>query len=150
MDILLSILGFLTVFGVCLYHRMSLFSALVALTVTMVVLTLLDYTGVIGWLLYLAAIALLAVPSIRQSVISEKALTLFKKVLPAMSQTEKEALDAGTVWWEAELFKGKPNWNITADPTAEGKHIASSSSYQFKPLHHTENVASGNIPQSSS
>ncbi|AQP35555.1 acyl-CoA dehydrogenase FadE [Vibrio anguillarum] len=111
MDILLSILGFLTVFGVCLYHRMSLFSALVALTVTMVVLTLLDYTGVIGWLLYLAAIALLAVPSIRQSVISEKALTLFKKVLPAMSQTEKEALDAGTVWWEAELFKGKPNWN---------------------------------------
>lgn len=111
MDILLSILGFLTVFGVCLYHRMSLFRALVALTVTMVVLTLLDYTGVIGWLLYLAAIALLAVPSIRQSVISEKALTLFKKVLPAMSQTEKEALDAGTVWWEAELFKGKPNWN---------------------------------------
>ncbi|MDF9388564.1 acyl-CoA dehydrogenase [Vibrio sp. 1151_11] len=111
MDILLSILGFLTVFGVCLYHRMSLFSALVALTVTMVVLTLLDYTGVIGWLLYLAAIALLAVPSIRQSVISEKALTLFKKVLPAMSQTEKEALDAGTVWWEAELFKGKPNWS---------------------------------------
>ncbi|MGB5803498.1 MAG: acyl-CoA dehydrogenase FadE [Vibrio anguillarum] len=111
MDILLSILSFLTVFGVCLYHRMSLFSALVALTVTMVVLTLLDYTGVIGWLLYLAAIALLAVPSIRQSVISEKALTLFKKVLPAMSQTEKEALDAGTVWWEAELFKGKPNWN---------------------------------------
>ncbi|MCA2423543.1 acyl-CoA dehydrogenase family protein, partial [Vibrio alginolyticus] len=25
-------------------------------------------------------------------------------------QTEKEALDAGTVWWEAELFKGKPEW----------------------------------------
>ncbi|EEY44694.1 acyl-CoA dehydrogenase short-chain specific [Vibrio mimicus VM223] len=27
-----------------------------------------------------------------------------------MSQTEKEALEAGTVWWEAELFKGKPDW----------------------------------------
>ncbi|CSB59827.1 Acyl-CoA dehydrogenase%2C short-chain specific [Vibrio cholerae] len=35
---------------------------------------------------------------------------MFKKVLPAMSQTEKEALEAGTVWWEAELFKGKPDW----------------------------------------
>ncbi|GAL26876.1 butyryl-CoA dehydrogenase [Vibrio variabilis] len=40
-----------------------------------------------------------------------------------MSQTEKEALDAGTVWWEAELFKGKPDWqklqNITPSKLTE-------------------------------
>lgn len=52
----------------------------------------------------------LSATSVRQSLISGKALAVFKKVLPAMSQTEKEALEAGTVWWEAELFKGKPDW----------------------------------------
>ncbi|ROV60874.1 acyl-CoA dehydrogenase [Vibrio ponticus] len=111
MDILLSILGFATVLGVCLYHRTSLLISVAAMTATMVVLTLSGFTGTIAWVLFLAALAVLAVPSIRQSLISRKALTLFRKVLPAMSQTEKEALDAGTVWWEAELFKGKPDWN---------------------------------------
>ncbi len=110
MDILLSTLGFFAILSACLYHRTSIFVALAALTITMLVLSLFGPVGITGWSLYLAAIALFAVPSIRQSFISAKALRLFKKVLPAMSQTEKEALDAGTVWWEAELFKGKPDW----------------------------------------
>ncbi|MBA5763379.1 acyl-CoA dehydrogenase [Vibrio sp. 404] len=111
MDILLSILGFTAVLGICLYHRTSLVLAITALTITMAALTALGGLGSISWVLYLAAVAVLAIPAIRQSLISRKALTLFRKVLPAMSQTEKEALDAGTVWWEAELFKGKPDWN---------------------------------------
>jgi acyl-CoA dehydrogenase len=32
-----------------------------------------------------------------------------------MSSTEKEALEAGTVWWESELFSGNPNWDILTD-----------------------------------
>ncbi|RAS69189.1 acyl-CoA dehydrogenase [Vibrio diazotrophicus] len=115
MDILLSTLGFFAVLGACLYHRTSLFVSLAALTITMLVLSLFGPVGIIGWSLYLAAIALFTVPSIRQAAISAKALTVFKKVLPAMSQTEKEALDAGTVWWEAELFKGKPSWQQLHD-----------------------------------
>ncbi|WP_100752209.1 acyl-CoA dehydrogenase FadE [Vibrio salilacus] len=110
MDILLSILGFIVVLATCLYHRSSLLTSIAALTITMVVLSVFGGVGSLSWLLYIAAIAVLAVPSIRQSLISKKALLLFKKVLPAMSKTEKEALDAGTVWWEAELFKGKPDW----------------------------------------
>ncbi|GAB2654723.1 acyl-CoA dehydrogenase FadE [Vibrio panuliri] len=111
MDILLSILGFAVILGICLYHRTSLVVTIGALTATMITLTALGNAGSIAWVLYLAALAVLAIPSIRQSLISRKALTLFRKVLPAMSQTEKEALDAGTVWWEAELFKGKPDWD---------------------------------------
>jgi acyl-CoA dehydrogenase len=34
----------------------------------------------------------------------------YLKLLPAMSSTEREALDAGTVWWDGELFTGGPNW----------------------------------------
>ncbi|NOJ13600.1 acyl-CoA dehydrogenase FadE [Vibrio splendidus] len=119
MNILLSLLGMTAVLSVCLYHRVSLVRALIVLTSTMVALTLFGGAAVTGWLCYLLAIAIFAVPAIRQTIISQKALSLFKKVLPAMSQTEKEALEAGTVWWEAELFKGKPEWkklqNI-ADP----------------------------------
>ncbi|WP_135382677.1 acyl-CoA dehydrogenase FadE [Vibrio tasmaniensis] len=119
MNILLSLLGMTAILGVCLYHRVSLVRALIVLTGAMVALTLFGSVAVTGWLCYLWAIAIFAVPAIRQTLISQKALSLFKKVLPAMSQTEKEALEAGTVWWEAELFKGKPEWkklqNI-ADP----------------------------------
>ncbi|RPF16398.1 acyl-CoA dehydrogenase FadE [Vibrio crassostreae] len=119
MNILLSLLGMTAILGVCLYHRVSLVRALVVLTGAMVALTLFGGVAVTGWLCYLLAVAIFAVPTIRQTLISQKALSLFKKVLPAMSQTEKEALEAGTVWWEAELFKGKPEWkklqNI-ADP----------------------------------
>lgn len=119
MNILLSLLGMTAILGVCLYHRVSLVRALIVLTGAMVALTLFGGVAVTGWLCYLLAVAMFAVPAIRQTLISQKALSLFKKVLPAMSQTEKEALEAGTVWWEAELFKGKPEWkklqNI-ADP----------------------------------
>ena len=30
--------------------------------------------------------------------------------MPRLSSTEREALEAGTVWWDAELFSGKPRW----------------------------------------
>ncbi|MFZ6039358.1 acyl-CoA dehydrogenase FadE [Vibrio natriegens] len=110
MDILLSIVAMTIVLGITLYHRMSLVKSVSLLTAAMLVLTIAGSAGFIGWAIYILAIAVFAVPGIRQSLISRKALAVFKKVLPAMSQTEKEALDAGTVWWEAELFKGKPEW----------------------------------------
>ena len=34
----------------------------------------------------------------------------FQSVLPPMNKTEMEALEAGDVWWEAELFQGYPDW----------------------------------------
>lgn len=110
MDILLSIVAMTIVLGITLYHRMSLVKSVSLLTAAMLVLTIAGSAGFIGWAIYILAITVFAVSGIRQSLISRKALAVFKKVLPAMSQTEKEALDAGTVWWEAELFKGKPEW----------------------------------------
>jgi acyl-CoA dehydrogenase len=60
----------------------------------------------------LLAIAVLALglPVLRRRLISDRVLSVFRKVMPPMSQTEREALEAGTVWWDAELFSGKPNW----------------------------------------
>jgi len=46
----------------------------------------------------------------RKALITVPVFRLFRKALPAMSQTEKDALEAGTVWWEGDLFAGKPDW----------------------------------------
>ncbi|WP_456376684.1 acyl-CoA dehydrogenase [Thiolapillus sp.] len=63
------------------------------------------------WLATAALILLLGVPEIRQKTISIKLLKLFHKVVPSMSTTEREALEAGSIWWDAELFSGRPNWD---------------------------------------
>lgn len=56
-------------------------------------------------------VALFTVPFLRRNIVSNLVLRFFRKLLPQISQTEQEALDAGTVWWEGALFSGKPDWN---------------------------------------
>ncbi|MGR3984678.1 MAG: acyl-CoA dehydrogenase [Gammaproteobacteria bacterium] len=64
------------------------------------------------WLLGLVpALMLLYAPQWRKKFLSERALAMVKKAMPPISQTEREAIDAGTVWWEAELFSGRPDWD---------------------------------------
>jgi acyl-CoA dehydrogenase len=70
-----------------------------------------------------AALAILAlmlgVPALRRITVSRFILNIFRKILPKISQTEQEALDAGTVWWEGELFRGHPRWRkLLAMPKA--------------------------------
>ena len=65
-----------------------------------------------SWFL-IAAVAVAAVlflPPWRRAMLTGPVFRAYKKLLPAMSQTEREALEAGTVWWEGELFSGKPRW----------------------------------------
>ncbi len=61
------------------------------------------------WLM-LAALWLLNIRPLRKLLISRPFLKAYMRLLPSMSQTEKEALDAGTVWWDGELFTGKPRF----------------------------------------
>lgn len=56
------------------------------------------------------ATLLLGVRPIRRAVVTKPLFGLFKRVLPQMSQTEREALDAGSIWWDADLFSGRPDW----------------------------------------
>ena len=48
--------------------------------------------------------------SLRQKWISDPAFKWFKQVLPPLSSTEREAMEAGSVWWDGQLFSGSPNW----------------------------------------
>ncbi len=57
--------------------------------------------------------------SLRRNLLSRPLFTWARKALPAMSDTEREALEAGDVWWDAALFTGKPDWNaLLATPPA--------------------------------
>jgi acyl-CoA dehydrogenase len=62
------------------------------------------------WVL-LAALWLLNVRPLRKALITRPFMKTYLKLLPRMSQTEKEALEAGTVWWDGELFSGAPRWD---------------------------------------
>jgi acyl-CoA dehydrogenase len=64
----------------------------------------------IGWLPAIV-LALLSLPDIRRRVVVVPAFTAVRRALPRVSQTETQALEAGTVGFDAELFSGRPDWN---------------------------------------
>ncbi len=70
--------------------------------------------GMFGSLLVWIPAALLALivnlPALRRFVLSRPLLTLFKRMLPPLSETEREALEAGTIGWDGQLFSGDPDW----------------------------------------
>ncbi|MBX8589080.1 acyl-CoA dehydrogenase [Pseudomonas cichorii] len=71
------------------------------------------------WVLWLAVMLPLALPDLRRRYFTAPMFAWFQKVLPPMSETERDAIDAGTVWWDGELFSGRPDWDkLLAYPKA--------------------------------
>ena len=68
--------------------------------------------GFLWWTYWLAtgAVALLAIAPLRRAVLVRPAFKIVKGILPKVSDTEQQALDAGTVGFDAELFSGTPDW----------------------------------------
>jgi len=62
-------------------------------------------------LVALLAAVLLGVRPLRRALLTAPVFRLYRKVLPQMSDTERDALEAGTVWWEGQLFGGRPDWS---------------------------------------
>jgi acyl-CoA dehydrogenase len=96
------------------YRRLPLLIYTLAFTVLLAAYLRLGHPGGIWqgalWLL-LALLWLLNVRPLRKAVISRPFLRAYLRLLPKMSSTEREALEAGTVWWDGELFSGKPDWS---------------------------------------
>ncbi|MGA1043231.1 MAG: acyl-CoA dehydrogenase [Burkholderiaceae bacterium] len=53
-------------------------------------------------------------PNQRRNLLTRPIYAAFKKALPSMSETERAALEAGTVWIEADIFKGRPDFHRLA------------------------------------
>ena len=75
--------------------------------------------GSFAWLIVLLALlGILVVPNlldVRREKITKPLLAVYRKMLPSMSDTEREALEAGNVGWDGELFSGMPNWDKLMD-----------------------------------
>jgi acyl-CoA dehydrogenase len=103
------------------YRRLPLLSFAAAFTLLLVAYTVLGspegwWQGLL-WLL-LVMLWLLNVRPLRMALISRPFLKTYLRLLPSMSDTERDALEAGTVWWDGELFSGDPDWSklLSAPP----------------------------------
>ncbi len=95
------------------YQRVSLRTATIAAGLMLVVYSLWGH-GSLAWQILLwvafAVLALLNIDAVRMHYVTRPFLRVYRRLLPSMSDTEREALEAGTVWWDGELFTGKPDW----------------------------------------
>jgi len=96
--------------GYMAYSRAKLSTYTLLFLILLVIGTYFEVTSFFSWLLF----GLIAIPlnlsKVRKQYISQPLLTVFQEIMPEMSQTEKEAIDAGTTWFEADLFRGNPDW----------------------------------------
>lgn len=97
------------------YHRINLLISTVALSILTYSYTFFGDGNLLWdsllWILVGILIALNIVP-LRRSKITRPLMKIYRKMVPKMSITEKEALEAGNVWWDGELFSGMPNWEV--------------------------------------
>lgn len=105
----------LVVLWVLAYHSASALVWSVAIGILLLIGTA---SGVVSgalagivWFAFLGAAVIANLKPIRVALLSAPIFAMYKKLLPQMSSTEQEALEAGTVWWDGDLFSGKPDWN---------------------------------------
>jgi acyl-CoA dehydrogenase len=114
MDVATPFLVFLLVSGIAAYHRWRLATWAAVTASALVAAWLLgagtSATVAAGLLLALVALPLL-LPAIRKPYITAPLLRFYTKILPPLSETERVALESGTVGFEGELFSGRPDWN---------------------------------------
>ncbi|KPL25814.1 MAG: acyl-CoA dehydrogenase, partial [Acidithiobacillales bacterium SM1_46] len=110
----IAIVAILIAAGVLAYFRAPLLvwtAAIAAGLLTLYVFLAPSRSVAVGIAIPLILLAsLLNVVWLRRWILSAPLLGAFRRVMPAMSDTEREALEAGTVWWEGELFSGAPRW----------------------------------------
>src|SRR5690606_30223889 len=110
MSTLIQTLIVLGVIWILAYQRARMGTILIAIAVALIISTW--YWGV-AWLLWivLGVVALFYFEdNLRRKRLTLPVYRFFQRVLPPMSDTEQEALEAGDTWWEADLFKGAPDW----------------------------------------
>lgn len=111
MTTLVHTLVCLAVIWVLAYHRARMYTILGSVLAALLVLTWMDGVSPLPWLALLAVGFFYVAPGLRRQWLTLPVFRFFQRVLPPMSATEQEALQAGGVWWEAELFKGDPDWS---------------------------------------
>ena len=113
METILWLVLLVALCGVLAWYRVSLTTATAATAGFVALYTVFGdsaWLAVLGWLLLAAVAVPLNVVTLRRDLLSRRAFAAFRSVLPPMSETERDALEAGTVGWEGRLFGGAPDW----------------------------------------
>jgi len=108
----------LITFWILFYFKATILQATAVLGLLLVAYTViygLTPSGIGLAALFLVLATSLNIPGLRRQLFSRWAFKLMKNALPPMSQTEREALEAGNTWWDAELFSGNPDWKKLHD-----------------------------------
>ncbi|MFA7823701.1 acyl-CoA dehydrogenase FadE [Aeromonas dhakensis] len=106
----LTLLGVIPVIGAMAYRRASLFTSTLATAAALIVGTLYGHVPLLVWVLFAVIAIPLNLVDFRRNQLTKPLFKLYKSIMPEMSRTEKEAIEAGTTWWEADLFAGNPDW----------------------------------------
>ncbi|MFM1663125.1 acyl-CoA dehydrogenase FadE [Aeromonas salmonicida] len=106
----LTLLGVILVIGAMAYRRASLFTSTLATAAALVAGTLYGHVPLLVWALFTVIAIPLNLVDFRRNQLTKPLFKIYKSIMPEMSRTEKEAIEAGTTWWEADLFAGNPNW----------------------------------------
>ncbi|WP_421212796.1 acyl-CoA dehydrogenase FadE [Aeromonas dhakensis] len=106
----LTLLGVILVIGAMAYRRASLFTSTLATAVALIAGTLYGHVPLLVWVLFAVIAIPLNLVDFRRNQLTKPLFKLYKSIMPEMSRTEKEAIEAGTTWWEADLFAGNPDW----------------------------------------
>jgi acyl-CoA dehydrogenase len=116
MKFIIIALGLATIWALA-YFRVKLWVCSLLVLTAAAVLAVAAGSGAaflgLGLLVMLAA--LLNVAVLRRPLLTRPLFGLFQRMLPPLSDTEREALEAGTVGWDGELFSGKPDWQKLLD-----------------------------------
>jgi len=111
MEVIILCAVLIAAIGILAYNRASLTMFTAAIGVILAVGSAFDAAGTVAWVVFLLVALPLNIAVIRQQYLTKPLLKLYRKIMPEMSTTEKEAIDAGTTWWEADLFRGNPDWH---------------------------------------
>lgn len=112
---LIQLLLLVIITSYCLYFRKTFQVSLIIITSCLLLLTVIDGFSFIPWLIVLLTSVSYLMPDLRRQYISTPVYHLFAKIMPAMSETESDALEAGDVWIDGDLFQGDPDWKKILD-----------------------------------
>lgn len=104
------LIQFFTLWAIFFFGLSRNAGAISTIIVAIVTAFISPWSLVLGIPLILLSVVVM-IDSLRMIFITKPAYKTLANAMPSMSITEREALDAGTSWWEKELFMGAPDWS---------------------------------------
>ncbi|MGC1548578.1 MAG: acyl-CoA dehydrogenase [Rhodanobacter sp.] len=112
------VIALIVLFGLAYVGRgwLAWVAALAVLFLTWLVRGVESPTLFASLLLIAAVIAIITgFAPLRRALFARALLPALGKVMPKLGDTERIALEAGTVWWDAQIFSGMPDWKYLAN-----------------------------------